>query len=231
MVVSGSCRALELKLTLLAAFGIFARVLPKTTNYDRIRAGAEGIELADSIGGDNHKLLNVPYDSGFFFSRHRDIPVNVFSNTNAAYLKTTSTDGIVSPSNIHLENSARFRGLPVYATLLAYGREGYARMVQRMVDLARRISAFIRDECEHLELLPANWHEGDMATVYMCVLFCAKEEALNEVLTQRIKDNRKLYASGTQWAGKPATRFAIAKWDTVVERDFKIVREVLLDMC
>lgn len=213
---------------LRAAFGIFARLLPSTPAYDCIRSGAAGMELADSIGGDNHKLLNVPYDSGFFLCRHRDIPASVFANTNAAYLKTSSTDGIVSPSNIHLENSARFRGLPVYATLLAYGREGYAHMVQRMVDLARRVSICIRDECPHLELLPAGLHGGGMETVYMCVLFRAREDALNDVLTQRIKDNRKVYASGTQWDGKPATRFAIAKWDTDVERDFKIVREVLL---
>lgn len=151
----------------------------------------------------------------------------MFQNTNAAYLSGGLTGSIVSPLNIRLENSARFRGLPVYATLVAYGRSGYEAMIMRMVDLSRKIALFIRDECPHLQLLPRDAHTGQMETVYMCVLFRAKDDALNETLTQRIKASRKVYPSGTRWEGKSATRFAIAKWDVDVERDFASVAEVL----
>lgn len=41
------------------AFGLLARVLPKTDAYQCILAGVEGVHLADSITGDAHKLLNV----------------------------------------------------------------------------------------------------------------------------------------------------------------------------
>lgn len=41
------------------AFGIFARALELGGKYDTIRRGCEGLELADSITGDAHKLLNV----------------------------------------------------------------------------------------------------------------------------------------------------------------------------
>lgn len=41
------------------AFGIFARALEPGVKYDTIRRGCEGLELADSITGDAHKLLNV----------------------------------------------------------------------------------------------------------------------------------------------------------------------------
>ena len=42
-----------------AAFGAMARLLPDTHDYSRLRQGVEGMELADSITGDAHKLLNV----------------------------------------------------------------------------------------------------------------------------------------------------------------------------
>jgi len=41
------------------AFGIFARVLPKTDEYLSLHANVAGLELADSIAADGHKLLNV----------------------------------------------------------------------------------------------------------------------------------------------------------------------------
>lgn len=42
-----------------AAFGIFARALPETAEFAQLHRKAEGIELADSIAADGHKLLNV----------------------------------------------------------------------------------------------------------------------------------------------------------------------------
>jgi glutamate/tyrosine decarboxylase-like PLP-dependent enzyme len=41
------------------AFGIFARALPATREFEVLRRNAEGLELADSITLDAHKLLNV----------------------------------------------------------------------------------------------------------------------------------------------------------------------------
>ena len=95
--------------------------------FGRVRSGADALELADSITGDAHKLLNVPYDCGFFFCRHKDLLQQVLHNPNAAYLNFNASGAarIVSPLNVGIENSRRFRGLPVYASLMAYGRRGY----------------------------------------------------------------------------------------------------------
>lgn len=43
----------------LTAFGIFARTLPKTEEYNELHRQLDGIELADSITIDGHKILNV----------------------------------------------------------------------------------------------------------------------------------------------------------------------------
>ena len=42
-----------------AAFGLLARCLPRIKEYEALIGGVRGLELADSITGDAHKLLNV----------------------------------------------------------------------------------------------------------------------------------------------------------------------------
>ncbi|KAK5108645.1 hypothetical protein LTR62_008136 [Meristemomyces frigidus] len=219
-----------------AAFGLLARALPQTKDYASLNAGVAGLQLADSITGDAHKLLNVPYDCGIFLSRYLATGVNVFQNTNAAYLKpassetTTSTArDIPSPLNIGIENSRRFRALPVYASLTAYGRIWYRDMLERQIRLARCIAESILESNEFV-LLPNDikmTRAERLGRVYIIVLFRAKDDSLNDALVQRINGSRKIYVSGTQWDGKPAARFAIATWKVDVERDLPVIKEEL----
>jgi glutamate/tyrosine decarboxylase-like PLP-dependent enzyme len=214
------------------AFGILARLLPSLPQYDAIKLCTAGLELADSITGDGHKLLNVPYDCGFFLSRHRTLAERVFANPNAAYLSASAAgDGIMSPLNIGLENSRRFRALPVYASLIAYGKAGYRDMLERQISLSRGIASFLHDS-EHYELLPqVEGSVGDiLESIYIIVLFRAKDEKLNEQLVAKIKASRKIYVSGTSWDGRPACRFAVSNWMVDVGRDLPIVKQVLLDV-
>jgi glutamate/tyrosine decarboxylase-like PLP-dependent enzyme len=213
------------------AFGIMARVLD-SSQYGPLVQACAGLELADSITGDGHKLLNVPYDCGFFLSRHRSIADRVFQNPNAAYLATSNgPDSIMSPLNIGLENSRRFRALPVYANLVAYGKSGYRDMLVRTTELSRGIAKFIL-ESEDYELLPGGEGsvEETLSGIFIIVLFRAKDEKLNAELVAKIKDTRKIYVSGTSWDGKPACRFAVSNFRTDKERDLPLIQEVLKEV-
>jgi hypothetical protein len=213
---------------------------------------------------------------------------SVFQNANAAYLSSIPSS-IPSPLNIGLENSRRFRALPVYAVLLAYGKEvsqvfldehslflllsnivgsqiyhcfsitevlnhtsshidesrmltsrscqGFAEMFARQVRLARRISGFL-DGCEGYELFAQHERLKAVATsdrqislsfpnTHIIVLFRAKSKIINDELVARINATRKMYVSGTRWNGNPACRIAVSTWRVDVERDFKLVKEVL----
>lgn len=167
----------------------------------------------------------MPYECGFFFSRHGDVPFTVFQNANAAYLSGSATD-VQTPLNIGMENSRSFRGLPVYATLMAYGRDGYEDMLVRQVRLARRVAAWV-DGCKGLVLLPHGGRDGGMGEIYIVVLFRAEDEGLNTELVKRVNKDRRIYVSGTKWDGKPACRIAVSNWQVDVERDFEQVKEVL----
>ena len=206
--------------------------LLESSDYDTIIRGCAGLELADSITGDGHKLLNVPYDCGFFLSRHREIASRVFQNPNAAYLSAGNTsDNILSPLNIGVENSRRLRALPVYASLTAYGRHGYRDMLERQIGLARGIAQFLLDS-EDFELLPkrVGVENISLSHIYIIVLFRAIDGALNRELVNRIKSIRRIYVSGTTWEGQPACRFAISNWQADVKKDLLVISEVLTEV-
>jgi glutamate/tyrosine decarboxylase-like PLP-dependent enzyme len=208
------------------------RLLPRRT-FPSIAHGVGGIETADSITGDAHKLFNVPYDCGLFFSRHAGISVDVFQNPGAPYLASggDDSDGIISPLHMGIENSRRFRALPLYASLRTYGRNFYVNMIRRQVGAARRIARWISISPLY-QLLPKDLekHMGDyynMHPVFIIVLFKAKDAELNENLVERINSSGSIYVSGTVWQHTKAARIAIANWKVETERESDAVIEVL----
>jgi hypothetical protein len=109
-------------------------------------------------------------------------------------------------------------------------------MFARQVRLARGISRFLHGSPDYT-LLPhyplpvsddeklASGHEFE--NTHIIVLFRAKDEKVNDELVSRINSTRKMYVSGTKWGSKPACRVAISTWKVDVERDLKLVKEVL----
>lgn len=148
----------------------------------------------------------------------------MFQNPNAAYLNSGPST-IPSPLNIGLENSRRFRALPVYSVLLAYGLSGFRDIFIRQTRLARAVAHFLQSSNEY-ELLQ-ELVVDDYRDIHISVLFRVKDEKLNEVLGKKINDTRKIYVSGTKWEGRPACRIAVSTWKVDVERDTKIVVDVL----
>ncbi|OCT53508.1 putative tyrosine decarboxylase [Cladophialophora carrionii] len=270
------------------AFGLFGRLIPEAdaeadaedeagegaeppdAEYSSIVRGVQGLELADSITGDCHKLLNVPYDCGVFFTRHKSLMEDVFQNGNAAYLTggvagssargrgrddsdnnndDTFLATIQSPLNIGIENSRRFRALPVYATLTAYGREGYVAMLKRQIGLARRVTRWLLGD-PRFEVLPRSRKaaggsaaDDTVARTFIVVLFRVRrgskddnddddddadaDDATTRSFVRRVNQTGKMYMTGTVWEGRAAARIAVSNWQVDVERDGALIEGVL----
>jgi len=191
------------------AFGLFAALSPK--HAGRLR----GVEEADSITTDLHKWLNVPYDAGVVFCRRPDLTRRVFRATSA-YLGD-------SPDPLHLtpENSRRFRALPVWMSLAAYGRSGVGAWVARNCALAERLAAGLGliPELEVLSAVPLN-----------IVCFALREgdtEARDRVLDRVVRDGR-VFLSPTSLFGRPAIRAALSNWRTE-EGDIEVALAAIRD--
>ncbi|MGZ8583595.1 MAG: pyridoxal phosphate-dependent decarboxylase family protein [Actinomycetota bacterium] len=198
------------------AFGLFAAVSDRTEHL------VAGIERADSVIADGHKWLNVPYESGFTFVRDASLLPAVFGS-GAAYLPDVDDPrpnwGFRGP-----EMSRRARAFPVWATLRAYGREGYRAIVERHLDLAQRLAGRV-DEAPDLERL------ADVPLNVVCFRFRPEgvpDDALDD-LNRRlgeavIADGRVAYGT-TDFGGRVALRPAITNW-RIREQDVDLLVDV-----
>ena len=125
------------------AFGLFAALSPASRHL------VNGIERAHSVALDGHKWLNVPYDCGAAFVRDHALHEGAFT-ASAAYLGSDDDRPVFS--SLAPEMSRRARALTVWATLRAYGRDGYREMVERHLQLAGRLGDQV-DAAPELERL------------------------------------------------------------------------------
>jgi glutamate/tyrosine decarboxylase-like PLP-dependent enzyme len=202
------------------AFGLFAAASPRTRHL------VQDVARADSVIADGHKWLNVPYESGFAFVRDATLLPGAFA-IGAAYLPAIDER---RPGFAFLgpEGSRRARSLAVWATLRAYGREGYREVVERHLDLAARLAERV-DEAPDLERL------ADATLNIVCFRYRppgAPESELDE-LNRRlgaavIADGRVFFGT-TLYEGRVAFRPAIVNWRTRAE-DIDLIVDVTREL-
>ena len=189
------------------AFGLFAAALPEKANL------LKGLESADSVATDGHKWLNVPYDSGIVFTRHPDHQRATF-RAIAAYLG-------VGPDLLHLtpENSRRFRALPAWLTLQAYGRAGYREMIARNCRLASELGQWLQNESGFDLLAPVNLN-------IVCFALADRSPETRDQFLKRVAASGATFLTPTFFEGRPGMRAAFSNWSTQDE-DLARIREAL----
>jgi glutamate/tyrosine decarboxylase-like PLP-dependent enzyme len=150
-----------------------------------------------------------------------------FALTGAPYLPV-GTDERPSFGDRGPEASRRARAIAVWGTLKAYGREGYRQMVDRHIELARRVAAQV-DAAPDLELLaPARLN-------VICFRYrppgLADEELddLNRRLGAAVLADGRVYFGTTVYRGCVAFRPAISNWRTT-EQDADLIVEVVREL-
>jgi glutamate/tyrosine decarboxylase-like PLP-dependent enzyme len=139
--VADACARHEVWLHVDAAYGGAAIV---TEAYAQ---PLQALARADSIALDPHKWMYVPVDAGLVLVRHASAMRDAFSLV-PPYLRTDGNlHGVQGPtwfSEYGPEQTRPFRALKVWAALRFFGRDGYRRLVEHDLELARHLADRVR---------------------------------------------------------------------------------------
>lgn len=145
--------------------------------------------------------------------------MQVFQN-HSAYTEAPTP----RPDNyLHLtpENSRRFRALPLWLTLKAYGRSGIRDIVERNVRLAQALGAALAaDDGFHL-LAPVNLN-------VVCLRSAPQgdREAARDRFLERLNRHGVVRCTPTTYNHQPGIRAALVNWMTE-ERDIRLALDSL----
>ena len=205
------------------AFGLWARA------SSRYRHLTQGLEAADSWATDGHKVLNVPYDSGYAFVAHPGDHKAVMS-LRASYL--THADDARDQLDWNPEWSRRARGFATYVALRTLGRTGVADLFDDCCAHADAIARGIAD-------LPGAELVSEPIINQALVRFCDSREGAVEADHDRRTDaaiaainatGEAVFTAST-WRGRRVMRISACSWrisPADVDRVIAASRRVLL---
>jgi len=202
------------------AFGLFARVSPRTAHL------VAGVEGADSVTVDGHKWLNVPYDVGYAFTRDLGLMSRAFRYA-ADYLPAPD-DPRPTPGAICPESSRRARSFATWATLCAYGKSGVRALVEHSLDLAAHCARLVDEAPDLVRLaeVPLNivsfrYDPGGLDDATL--------DRLNRHIGEALITDGRVFAGTTLYGGRVAHRPAFSSWRTRtadVDLYIEVVREL-----
>lgn len=195
-----------------SAFGAFAVCSPAHKHL------LEGWENADSITIDCHKWLNVPYENAVFLvkEKHKVFQTETFQNSNAPYLGNPLDN--FNYLNFLPENSRRLRALPVWFSLVAYGKKGYEYIVENSIEMAKTLGEFI-ETSSHFELLaPVR-----LNNVCFTLSGIDGQSEISDFLI-KLNNTAKVFMTPTVYNGKKGIRASFVNWRTT-KQDIELVIE------
>ena len=173
----------------------------------------KGIERADSLALDFHKLGQVPYDAGLLLVRDAAAHKGggggggggggrTFSYGDAPYLRHAErglAGGTFWPCDYGPDLSRGFRALKVWFTLKTYGLDALGAVIAKTCDLAQALAARVEAEPD-LELL---------APVGLNIVCFGFRGADNAAICADLQEAGRVAPSTTTLGGRTAIRAAI----------------------
>jgi glutamate/tyrosine decarboxylase-like PLP-dependent enzyme len=173
-----------------------------------------GIEIADSITLDAHKWLAVPMGAGVILCRDQGLLGRTFG-IETSYMP----EGVagLDPYANSAQWSRRFMGFKLFLSLAVVGRDGYAAMIGRSVDLAKRLQDI---------LAASGWTVvNDPSLAVVC--FVDEHSGVDPaVVAKRVVERGEAWISVARFEGRPVLRACITSHRTT-EADLERLVEAL----
>ena len=199
--ITAACRERGAWCHVDGAFGLWAAASPTR------RALTTGLDRADSWATDAHKWLNVPYDCGI--AAVADAGAHRAAMTSTSAYIPAHADDVPWGFDWTPELSRRARGVPLYATLRALGRDGVADLIDRCCDHAARLA----------ELLAADARIAVLNDVVLnqVLVRVGDDDAVTNAVIDAVQRDGTCWLGGSTFGGRAVLRVSIVGWQTTAD--------------
>ncbi len=166
----------------------------------------KGIALSDSVTFDIHKWLAAPMGTSTFITRHQDILSSTFRITAEYMPKDGAGIDAEDPYTHSIQWSRRSLGLRMYMSLLFFGWDGYASLIEHHMEMGRQLEALLLD------------HGWSIENRTALPITCFRDDSLSaeavDYIVQHVNHSGKAWISQYPIHGEPCIRACITNYAT-----------------
>ena len=180
-----------------------------------------GLELADSITFDPHKWMFVPFSCAAVLVREGGRVLRDAFDMTPEYLSEDRGGADVEFDFFRYGQmgTRRFNSLKLWMAIKFMGREGYARTVERHIDLTHYLAGKI-------DALPDFERVGEVETAVCCFRHVSKSDLVQQRLQQMIEREGEVWLTTTVLHGKRALRVNINSFLTEQRHVDQLVTQI-----
>jgi aromatic-L-amino-acid/L-tryptophan decarboxylase len=185
------------------------------------KAKLHGIEVADSITFDPHKWMFVPFSCGAVLMREGGRVLRDSFDMTPEYLSEDrgGTDVEFDFFRYGQLGTRRFNSLKLWMALKFMGREGYARTVERHIDLTNYFAV-------RIDALPDFERVGEVETAVCCFRHVSKSDLVQQRIQQTIERGGEAWLTTTVLHGSRALRVNINSFLTEEQHVDHLVTQI-----
>jgi glutamate/tyrosine decarboxylase-like PLP-dependent enzyme len=184
-------------------------------------AKLRGIEQADSITFDPHKWMFVPFSCGAVLVREGGRVLRESFDMTPEYLNEDRGGADVEFDFFRYGQmgTRRFNSLKLWMAMKFMGREGYARAVERQIDLTQYLAS-------RIDALPDFQRVGEVETAVCCFRHVSESDLIQQRLQQTIERGGEVWLTTTVLQGKRALRVNINSFLTEQQHVDHLVTQI-----
>ena len=154
----------------------------------------------------------------FVKEKYNVLQVETFQNSNAPYLGDPMEH--FDYLNFLPENSRRLKALPVWFSLVAYGKEGIKNIVENNIKVAQVFGQFIEQNKDFELLAPVRLNT-------VCFTLCGNDNQKKvKPFLKSLNNTGQVFMTPTKYNDKIGIRAAFVNWRTT-ENDINIVANLM----
>jgi len=180
-----------------------------------------GIALADSVTFDPHKWMFVPFSCGAVLVREGGRVLRDSFDMTPEYLSEDRGGADVEFDFFRYGQmgTRRFNSLKLWMAIKFMGREGYARAVERHIDLTQYLAA-------RIDALPNFERVGEVETAVCCFRHTSNSDLVQQRIQQTIERGGEAWLTTTVLHGSRALRVNINSFLTEQQHVDHLVTQI-----